>query len=167
MRKFVLAAALGVVVMLTNASCSKDGNSTLGCTYTESSTVAPDAEVAYLQAYVNANDPTAVKHPSGFFYRIVAPGTGTVAPEVCKGILVKYTGTLISTPPFKFDENLDGATFTLGGLIVGWQKGIPLIRSGGTIVLYVPPTLAYGSTASITLPANAYLKFNIELTAVY
>ena len=63
----------------------------------------------------------------------------------------------------KFDENLTGTTFALGGLILGWQKGIPLIQKGGSINLYIPPSLGYGANATGSIPANSILVFTIQL----
>jgi len=148
------------------ASCGKTSTSVGGCTYTESAVVAPTTEIATLQAWITANHPTAIKHPSGFFYEILSPGTGLTA-NVCSHIIIKYSGWLIFTSPlFKFDENLSGATFALGQLIIGWQKGIPLVQPGGSINLYIPPTLGYGSSATGIIPANSYLYFHIDLVAV-
>lgn len=144
------------------AGCSKaDPNE---CQYTESSVTAPASEVQTLQAYITANHPTAIQHSSGLFYEISNPGTGATA-NVCSNVTVKYAGYLLSNGT-KFDENLTGITFTLGSLIVGWQKGIPLIKPGGSITLYLPPSLAYGSNAIGSVPANSYLIFVIQLDAV-
>ena len=142
------------------SSCKKDDN----CKYTESAVVVPASEMANLQTWVSANRPLAIQHPRGFYYEITAAGTGTVTPSVCSNVTVKYAGYL--TNGFKFDENTTGITFALGQLIVGWQRGIPLIKTGGSINLYLPPSLGYGSSASGPIPANSILIFNIQLTAV-
>ena len=162
MRKTSLLLAPMVALVLISTGCKKSDPG--GCTYTESGAVAPASEIAALQAWVNTNHPAAIQHPSGLFYEIVNPGTGTATPSVCSQVTVKYTGYL--TNGSKFDENLTGVTFTLGTLIVGWQKGIPLIKSGGTINLYIPPSLGYGNTAIGSVPANSYLVFVIQLMNV-
>lgn len=150
-------------VVLLVAGCKKSDD--IQCPYTESTVVAATSEFSTLQAYIAANHPTAIQHPSGFFYEITAPGTGSITAGVCSNVSVKYSGYLISNGT-KFDENLTGITFTLGSLIVGWQKGIPLIKAGGSIILYLPPSLAYGSSAVGPIPANSYLKFIIQLDNV-
>ena len=152
-----------LILSLTLASCSKSVDP-IGCIYTESTLVAPPAEIAYLQTWITANRPAAIQHSSGIFYEIVVPGTGTVTPAVCKTVTVKYTGWLLNG--VQFDQNLIGAQFVLGGLIVGWQKGLPLIKKGGTIYLYIPPSLAYGAAGSGSIPPNSYIKFSIELVDV-
>ncbi|HNA01242.1 MAG TPA: hypothetical protein PLN49_10290, partial [Ferruginibacter sp.] len=108
---------------LAFSGCKK--SSPEGCGYSESTLVAPASEVATLQAYITANHPTAIQHPSGLFYEITAPGSGA-NPSICSKVTVKYSGYL--TTGAKFDENLTGVTFSLGDLIVGWQKGLPLVK---------------------------------------
>ena len=148
---------------LALAACSK---TTAGykCTLVESTVVAPAAEVANLQAYITANRPAALQHPSGFFYEIMVNGTGTVTPAVCSTVNVKYAGYL--TSGYKFDERTTGVNFVLGDVIIGWQKGLPLIKKGGSINLYLPPSLGYGSAGTATIPPNSILIFSIQLQDV-
>lgn len=152
---FSICAVLGSCVK------SSPGN---GCTYSDVNVVVPASELADLQAYITANRPFAIQHPNGFFYEIFAPGTGTVTPVVCSNVVVTYAGYL--TNGFKFDENTTGAAFVLGSLITGWQKGIPLIKKGGSMNLYLPPSLGYGGNAVGSIPANSILIFSIQLLDV-
>ncbi|MEO7307322.1 MAG: FKBP-type peptidyl-prolyl cis-trans isomerase [Ferruginibacter sp.] len=147
------------------SSCKKNDDN--GCPYTVSGVVVPASEMTSLQAYITANRPAAIQHPGGFFYEINAAGTGTVTPEVCSNVTVKYAGYL--TNGFKFTsaaEENTGAVYALGALIVGWQRGLPLIKAGGSINLYLPPSLGYGSNAVGSIPPNSILIFVIQLTAV-
>lgn len=161
---FLLAA-----IILFAASCKKEDN----CPYTESTRTASAEERTYLSNYVQTNSITATEHISGVFYSIVTPGTGA-NPTVCSGINMRYRGTLMTTgAEFDATPGTSTASFQLGELIVGWQKALPLIKAGGKIVLYIPPSLAYGaqeirnpSTGGILIPANSYLKFEIELVDV-
>ncbi len=98
------------------------------------------------------------------YYTILDPGTGQ-APEVCDGVSVKYIGKL--TDGQTFDESADPVIFNLSTLIGGWQLGIPLIKTGGKIRLYIPPSLGYGSQSTGSIPANSILIFDIDLVAVY
>jgi FKBP-type peptidyl-prolyl cis-trans isomerase FkpA len=160
------------IIATAFVSCKKIDNN--ACPYTASTAVAPANEIASLQAYINANHPGAVQHSSGFFYEITNPGTGAT-PSVCSYITVKYTGTLTSGAQFDSSSPAypSGLTLALGGLIAGWQKGIPLIKSGGSINLYLPPSLGYGSqdqrdqtTGAIIIPGNSITIFTIQLVAV-
>jgi FKBP-type peptidyl-prolyl cis-trans isomerase FkpA len=163
-KKLLVFSAVAILFV----SCKKTNENT--CPYADTAAVAPGSEITAVQNYVTSNDPAAIQHSSGLFYKITAAGTGTVAPGVCSGVTVKYTGSL--TNGFKFDENLTGFTETLGGLILGWQKGLPLIKSGGSISLYIPPSLGYGNrdvkdnNGTVIIPANSILVFTIQLVAV-
>jgi FKBP-type peptidyl-prolyl cis-trans isomerases 1 len=147
------------------SSCKKDDPN--ACTFTESGVVVPASEMTSLQAYIAANHPTATLHAGGFYYEINAAGTGTVTPGICSNVTVKYAGYL--TNGFKFTsaaEENTVTTYALGQLIVGWQRGLPLIKAGGTIKLYLPPSLGYGNNAVGSIPPNSILIFVIQLTAV-
>ncbi len=145
-------------------ACSKSSPTNTGCSFTESTLVAPASEIAALQNWISTNRPAAIAHSSGIFYEVLNPGTGTVTAAVCNTVRVKYAGYFLTGA--KFDESVTGVSFLLGQLIVGWQKGIPLIKKGGIINLYIPPSLAYGAQASGSIPANSYLMFNVELMDV-
>jgi FKBP-type peptidyl-prolyl cis-trans isomerase FkpA len=49
---------------------------------------------------------------------------------------------------------------------------MPLVKAGGSITMYIPPSLAYGNNdqrdqlGNIILPANSYIKFEMSLKAV-
>ena len=144
------------------ASCSKSTDNK--CNYAESTIVAPASETASVEAYINIHNPAAIPHPSGFYYEILSAGAGTVTPAVCSNVTVKYVGYLSNG--YKFDENTTGVTFPLGGLIIGWQKGIPLIKAGGSINLFIQPSLGYGNNAVGSIPANSMLIFNVQLLDV-
>ena len=148
-------------------SCKKSSDNE--CNFSVSNVVVPAAEMTSLQSYVAANRPAAILHPGGFYYEIMAAGTGTVTPAICSKVRVTYAGYL--TNGFKFDEELVGINFTVGQFIVGWQRGLPLIKAGGSINLYLPPSLGYGSTdvkdqnsGAVVIPANSILIFDISMT---
>ena len=163
-KKFLLILA----VVFFIAGCNKKSDP-YTCVAVAPTTVASDAEVASLQNYINAHGLGGVvtRHPSGFFYQVTNAGTGITIPDVCSNVRVTYRGKLENDT--EFDANTSGVTFTLNQLIKGWQLGIPLIKKGGTIKLYIPPSLGYGSNAvegTVTIPANSNLIFEIQLLDV-
>jgi FKBP-type peptidyl-prolyl cis-trans isomerase FkpA len=147
----------------TMGSCLKSSGDTSNNCVSNNTGVPTAAEIASLQAYITANNITATQHPDGFFYRIITQGSGAT-PNLASNVTVKYTGTL--TNGSVFDQNTTGATFLLSQLILGWRKGLPLIQKGGTILLYLPPSLGYGCSATGTIPPGSNLIFSIELVDV-
>jgi FKBP-type peptidyl-prolyl cis-trans isomerase FkpA len=57
-------------------------------------------------------------------------------------------------------------SFNLQGVIKGWTNGVPELREGGRITLYIPPSLGYGTRAVGSIPANSILVFDITLVNV-
>jgi FKBP-type peptidyl-prolyl cis-trans isomerase FkpA len=146
------------------SSCFKKNN---GCG-TQDNVIAPNSEQQAVKAYLDSNGITATLYQSGFYYKIVSQGSG-VTPNLCSQITVSYTGQLITGKIF--DQETD-QLFTLGDLIDGWKKGLPLIESGGEIKLFVPPSLGYGSAGfkdnagNVLVPPNSILIFDINLLNV-
>lgn len=158
MKKLLIVSLFLVAI----TSCSKkDDNNNNNCP--DVTTTAPASEVATLRTHIQANNIIAVEDPRGFFYTIDAPGSGS-KPTACSGVTVNYVGKLTDGTTFDSGNNV---TFSLDRLIIGWQEGIPLIAPGGSITLYLPPSLAYGSRATGGIPANSNLIFKIDLKAVF
>ncbi|MEJ7610855.1 MAG: FKBP-type peptidyl-prolyl cis-trans isomerase [Ferruginibacter sp.] len=154
---------LCISASLLFTSCKKDE----GCTVSNPTTVASAAETAYLQTYLSANAISA-SSTHGMFYTISNPGSGT-SPNLCNAISVNYTGVLINgtSDGAQFDATTGTPiSLTLSRLIEGWQLVLPLLKTGGTVVLFIPPSLGYGSRANPGVPANSYLKFTITLVSV-
>lgn len=57
-------------------------------------------------------------------------------------------------------------TFSLSGVITGWQQGIPGMKVGGRRLLVIPPALAYGAAGSGPVGPNETLIFVVDLVAV-
>ena len=130
---------------------------------------APDGEITMVQNYLTANSITATKHPSGIFYSVVSDGSGN-NPTQCNIVGVTYIGTLINGN--EFDRSNANFFSQLGKLIYGWRIGLPLIRAGGKIKLYVPPSFGYGQedqrneNGVIIIPKNSVLIFEVNLNEV-
>ena len=159
-KSFLFLIALTLLLSACNKSSTADK-----CNYTAPTAVASAAEIVNLKAWLDANSLPYTQHASGIFYKIVAPGAGTT-PVVCSNVTVKYIGRL-TTSSTPFDQNTTGVAFSLGQLITGWQIGIPLVQKGGSIILYIPPSLGYGSAgAGASIPPNSNLVFSIDLMDV-
>lgn len=54
-----------------------------------------------------------------------------------------------------------------GQVIPGWDQGVSTMQEGGTRLLFIPPSLAYGSKgAGAVIPPDARLTFRVELIKV-
>lgn len=92
------------------------------------------------------------------------PGTGDTVKDG-DTITVDYTGAL-AVNGIIFQSSLDTGqpiSFSLDGVIQGWQKGIPGMKVGGTRRLLIPADMAYGPQAQQGIPANSDLVFDVTL----
>jgi FKBP-type peptidyl-prolyl cis-trans isomerase FkpA len=92
-------------------------------------------------------------------------------PEAKTGDKVKvhYTGTLMNGKQFDSSRGKEPFSFQLGqgGVIKGWDEGVPGMRVGGKRKLTIPYQLAYGEGGSgDKIPPKAALKFDIELLEI-
>ncbi len=95
-------------------------------------------------------------------------GTGAEA-KPGSVVTVQYTGTFDDGA--KFDSSYDhGQPFSFllgaGGVIQGWDQGIPGMKVGGKRRLTVPPNLGYGDRDYGSIPASSTLHFDVELLDV-
>jgi FKBP-type peptidyl-prolyl cis-trans isomerase FkpA len=156
MKKLLFA----VLVIGSLTGCLKSGSSSYTCTYDPCSLKAPATEIQAVKDYLAANNITATQHCSGLFYSVDDPGSGS-SPVVCNNIYFSYVGKL--TNGNVFDSTSSPIAYNLSQLITGFKNGIPLVKKGGRIHLYIPPTLGYGSTSSSSIPANSILVFDVTL----
>ena len=152
--------ALAVFSVIAFSACQKE------------KTVDPNLQLGIdsllIKDFITKNGITGVKQlgRSGLYYQIIEPGSGTGTYRSATIITVNYTGRYLSggifdkttTEPRKFELG--------GGLITGWQAGIPLIRKGGKIRLFIPSLYGYGPRGKDAIPPNAVLDFDIELVDV-
>jgi FKBP-type peptidyl-prolyl cis-trans isomerase FkpA len=168
MRKAI--AAFFVIIILF-VSCYKNKVNNTNCDYDPCALKATAGEITQLQTYLTgAGITTATEHCSGMYYQIDSAGTDKT-PSVCSYVSVKYKGSLANGTVFDSTAATPDS-FNLISLIEGWKKGIPLIKKGGKIHLYIPPSLGYGSvdqkdsSGAVVIPANSILIFDIELVDV-
>lgn len=161
-RKHLFILAFAALPFIFCGCLKSDSGSTSNC-IPNNTGVPTAAEIASLQSYLNANAITATQHSGGFFYIILSPGSGPT-PNLSSTVTVKYTGTLENGTIF--DQNTSGAVFPLAQLILGWQRGLPLIQKGGAIKLFLPPSLAYGCNQAGSIPPGSNTIFSIELVNV-
>ena len=101
-------------------------------------------------------------------------GTGAEALPTST-VTVAYTGwlydaTQIDKKGLQFDTTYGRSPFIVqlgvGGIIEGWEQGVPGMRVGGQRRLVLPPSLGYGPNRVGMIPPNATLVFDIDLLEV-
>jgi FKBP-type peptidyl-prolyl cis-trans isomerase len=105
---------------------------------------------------------------SGLRYFIYKQGEGRI-PQAGEKVVAHYHGLL--TNGQKFDSSFDrGKPFSFsvgqGQVIKGWDEGFALLPVGTRAVLFIPPTLGYGSRDMGVIPPNSDLVFHVELLEI-
>jgi len=121
------------------------------------------SEQAEIINYAATQGISATAHSSGLYYQIINPGSGP-SPTTGSKVFIKYTGKLMNGTTF--DQATTPVSYGLNGMIQGFQIGLPLIQKGGIIKLIVPSALGYGCNGFGSVPGNAILYFEVELTDV-
>ena len=77
-----------------------------------------------------------------------------------------YEGKL--TTGETFDSSLDGEPLSgeVNRFVPGFSEALKLMRPGDEWVVWIPPTLGYGSKALPGIPANSILRFKLQLLSV-
>ena len=104
---------------------------------------------------------------SGLQYRVIETGEGR-SPGPADTVVVHYVGQLIDGTEFDSSKGRGTpATFSLGGIIPGWQEALQLMREGDIWEVVIPSELAYGvQGAGGSIGPNETLVFEIELISV-
>ena len=84
-------------------------------------------------------------------------------------VSVHYVGTLQDGTEFD-NSNKRGEPFTFtvgeGRVIKGWEEGLVGMKVGGSRILVIPPSMAYGARPVGPIPANSTLVFSIQLISI-
>lgn len=158
--RFLLLVAL-IATGLSASSCKKDDPEVK-----DYSAIDDDIIKKYL---ADNNITTAVKQANGLYFRSISKSaTGTKVP-VGGYASVLYTGRLLDAAGTVFDasskRNNTPYTFIVGRnqAIPGFDAGVSLMNYGDKAELYIPSALAYGSSGQNGIPANAVLRFEVEV----
>jgi|ERR1700679_2391211 len=153
MKKYFLIFSIFISVAGLS-SCKKEN------TTAAAAAVQAAYDDAAIQTYMQANNITATKDPTGYYYQITTQGTGPY-PTSTSNVSIAYTGKYLNG--LVTFETSPSEYVPLPGAILAWQLGIPRINDGGSILLLVPSALGYGPAGTTSVPANAVLIFNITL----
>jgi len=128
---------------------------------------------ALIATYMSANSLTGyTKTADGLWYKITKAPTGTDKITLNSSVTLNYTGTILNNTVF---DNLYATTTVnfpdLTQVVTGFEEGLlALGKSNGSISIIMPSNLGYGTvsqgSASITIPANSCLRFEVTVTTV-
>lgn len=183
LRKLILS--IGIVAALALAGCGGDDDTTSSGGGTETSAAAQAPETT--EAETTEAEPTGSGKPESIDSKptvdvpsgpppkqletedlIVGDG-----PEAKSGdeISVQYVGVTYKDGK-QFDASWDRGeplplTIGVGGVIAGWDQGVPGMKVGGRRKLVIPPELAYGQEGFPPgIPPNETLVFVVDLVSV-
>ncbi len=120
------------------------------------------------EAFLTANKAKTgiVELPSGVQYRIIEEGDGA-RPGLDSKVTVHYRGSKLDGR--EFDSSFARGTpeeFTVNAVLKGWQEVLPLMKTGSTWQIFVPPELAFGARGNPPVGPNEALMFDLKLVEI-
>jgi FKBP-type peptidyl-prolyl cis-trans isomerase FklB len=116
----------------------------------------------------NGHEKGVMTTASGLEYKVMSAGDRK-APAIAPtdAVTVQYRGKLLDGTEFDSTYARGApASFTVNGVIPGWQEALVLMKPGAKWQLFVPPELAYGARAQPGIPGGSLLIFDVELVSV-
>jgi len=118
----------------------------------------------FLAANISKNGIVAL--PSGVQYRIIEEGEGA-RPNMDSTVKVHYRGS--KTNGHEFDSSFARGVpeeFTVNTVLKGWQEVLPLMKTGSTWQIFVPPELAFAARGNPPVGPNEALVFDLKLVEI-
>jgi FKBP-type peptidyl-prolyl cis-trans isomerase FkpA len=130
--------------------------------------------------YLKTNSLEALSTPSGIRYIVQKEGKGD-KPVPRKKVFVQYAGYTLDGKLFdtsissvaKANNLNNGATdnpypvvIGAGGVIQGWGEILQLMNKGMKVKVFIPSALGYGPRGKGSIPPNAVLVFDMEVTEI-
>ena len=118
----------------------------------------------FLQNNLSKNGIVAL--PSGVQYRIIEEGEGS-RPGMENTVKVHYRGSKING--HEFDSSFARGVpeeFPVNTVLRGWQEVLPLMKTGATWQIFVPPELAFGARGNPPVGPNEALMFDLKLVEI-
>lgn len=150
MRRLFLMLALVLPVL---AACGSDSPTSI-----EDTNFAPELGVDLS---------TMTRTSNGLYYKDVVVGEGATV-QSGQTVSAYYKGWFPNGRSFEQlqpPSNPFPFILGVGRVIRGWDQGIPGMKVGGKRLLVIPPSLAYGSSGQGSIPGNAVLVFEVEITS--
>ena len=122
------------------------------------------ASDAFLAANLSKNGIVAL--PSGIQYRVIEEGEGA-RPGMDSTVKVHYRGS--KPDGLEFDSSFARGVpeeFTIENVLAGWQEVLPLMKTGATWQVFIPPELAFGLRGNPPVGPNEALIFDLKLIEI-
>ncbi len=105
--------------------------------------------------------------PSGIWYSISTPGTGTVAITDSTTVTATFTVALLNlTLANQFNDG-GGAAIDMPDIIPGMQIALKKYATAGTLMtVLIPSSLAYGKKTQTGITANSCIRYDIQIVSV-
>lgn len=169
-RIIVILSSLTLLISLT--ACSTDGGAPSDGPKGEGNQITGgNLSNQYVEVSAEAGLAPTISSPSGtppatLVTEDVIIGSGKVASSDST-LTVHYTLMAWSTGEI-VESSWSGqpAQFSLSGVILGWQQGIPGMAVGGRRLLVIPPDLGYGEAGGGPIGPNETLIFVVDLIDV-
>lgn len=114
------------------------------------------------------------------YVKILSSGTSKSGrPLYTDSVKVDYRGWLMPSTSYKngymFDQSYgkeyNASTnrptkFAVSGVVTGWQTALQYMHIGDRWMIYIPQELAYGTSASGSIPAYSTLRFDVHLESL-
>jgi FKBP-type peptidyl-prolyl cis-trans isomerase FklB len=118
----------------------------------------------FLAANLSKNGIVAL--PSGIQYRVIEEGEGA-RPGMESTVKVHYRGS--KTDGLEFDSSFARGVpeeFQVNSVLKGWQEVLPLMKTGSTWQVFVPPEMAFGARGNPPVGPNEVLIFDLKLVEI-
>ena len=82
-------------------------------------------------------------------------------------VKVHYRGS--KTDGLEFDSSFARGVpeeFTVNSVLKGWQEVLPLMKTGSTWQIFVPPEMAFGARGNPPVGPNEALIFDLKLAEI-
>ena len=114
----------------------------------------------------NKSKSGVVALPSGVQYRIIDEGEGS-RPGMESTVKVHYRGSKMNG--LEFDSSFARGVpeeFSVNSVLKGWQEVLPLMKTGATWQVFVPPEMAFGARGNPPVGPNEALIFDLKLVEI-
>ncbi len=114
----------------------------------------------------NSQKNGVVALPSGVQYRVIDEGDGA-RPGMESTVKVHYRGSKMNG--LEFDSSFARGVpeeFKVNSVLRGWQEVLPLMKTGATWQVFVPPEMAFGARGNPPVGPNEALSFDLKLVEI-